>query len=636
MEDRGPISPPEEIIKVDAQLSLSEAAPGTVEKPTKKQSATSESKTATNGKDPRSDLGSKEAVCWVRNQTPKRLRIEFGASEPAEQTLVLAPLAEQELIVKSAQEEKGFKELASQGLIAYKKLTKAEKLNLEGLGSIIFSLAFTYFIFSGILTSEYPGLKIVLWGIVPAVAAVSGVVAALVFGLGLTTVLRVFQQGFTLFLVLATGGGLSAGVIYYFGGGQQLLSEEPALSLLGRLLQFTFIAVASLLPALLYFLFDRHRLGTLRTHFEQQIFRFDPTVKTLADVHAKYGSQLDELYGRDPTTAKGRHIPGTRWPIWVCTLVITMGWIVTLPPAEVGLEASTSPSISAFLYPDHSAIAFGFLGAYYFAIFSVSRRYTRGDLQPKAYSHIVVRIFIVFIMAWVIETVVGAHDSMFALIFLIGVMPETFWTVFNEFVRNQLLGPVIHSLKERDPLTNLEGIDPYDRARLAEEGVTNIESLAHHDLIDLILTTRIPVPRLVDWLDQAILYLHLPNDWYPFPLNVKHESNEVEDTSTLSGGENVTTPLTMRQRLKTYGIRTATDFLRAYHAAEGRNNLKSLFCILDEREDHIEEEKASRIQVLYDTLLDDEWLSYIRHWRRSIEIEEATIRVDVGGRTGVY
>ena len=37
------------------------------------------------------------------------------------------------------------------------------------------------------------------------------------------------------------------------------------------------------------------------------------------------------------------------------------------------------------------------------------------------------------------------------------------------------------------PLTALEGIDLYDRTRLASEGVTNIEALAHHNMIDLVL-----------------------------------------------------------------------------------------------------------------------------------------------------
>lgn len=57
-------------------------------------------------------------------------------------------------------------------------------------------------------------------------------------------------------------------------------------------------------------------------------------------------------------------------------------------------------------------------------------------------------------------------------------------------------------------MTKPEGINLYHRARLMEEGVENIENLAHHDLVDLILRTRIPVSVLIDWVDQAILYLH--------------------------------------------------------------------------------------------------------------------------------
>jgi len=136
-------------------------------------------------------------------------------------------------------------------------------------------------------------------------------------------------------------------------------------------------------------------------------------------------------------------------------------------------------------------------------------------------------------------------------------------------------------------------------------------------------------------LDQAILYLHLPNDWYPSLPDAKDESDDVEGKGTPSGGNDVAKPLTMRQRLKTYGIRTATDFIKAYEAAVERKNLRSLFWILDEPDEHIEEKRVYRIQVLYDTLLDDEWLSYIRHWRQSIKVEEETIRVDDDGRTKV-
>jgi len=46
-------------------------------------------------------------------------------------------------------------------------------------------------------------------------------------------------------------------------------------------------------------------------------------------------------------------------------------------------------------------------------------------------------------------------------------------------------------------------------ARLLEEGIEDMQSLATANFVDVILHTRVPVGRLVDWVDQAHLYLHL-------------------------------------------------------------------------------------------------------------------------------
>ena len=70
------------------------------------------------------------------------------------------------------------------------------------------------------------------------------------------------------------------------------------LTLVCRTMQLVLISIAALLPALLYYQFDRDRLSTLREKFEQQIFRLDRTMKTSLDIDAKYGRQIDEIYGR--------------------------------------------------------------------------------------------------------------------------------------------------------------------------------------------------------------------------------------------------------------------------------------------------------------------------------------------------
>ena len=86
---------------------------------------------------------------------------------------------------------------------------------------------------------------------------------------------------------------------------QDLVDDELAfLTLIGRGLQWTFIVIASILPALLFFMFDRVKLVTLRQSFERGMLRFDPTVSTLSDVRARFGPQMDEVYGRNARTPR--------------------------------------------------------------------------------------------------------------------------------------------------------------------------------------------------------------------------------------------------------------------------------------------------------------------------------------------
>jgi tetratricopeptide (TPR) repeat protein len=151
---------------------------------------------------------------------------------------------------------------------------------------------------------------------------------------------------------------------------------------------------------------------------------------------------------------------------------------------------------------------------------------------------------------------------------------------------------------EKHPLTKLEGIDLYDRARLEQEGIVNVESFAHHDLIRLVLETRIPVPQLVDWMDQAILYLHCVQD--------------SDDTS--------------RQKLRAYGIRTTTDLLACWEAAEERKDFEDLKKLLDDGN-----KIPHRLEVIRDALLDDEWLHRVENWRD--DSERAEKKVDAFPKT---
>jgi hypothetical protein len=423
---------------------------------------------------------------------------------------------------------------------------------------------------------------------------------------------RWIAQAISLLLILTLGLVLPALAFYLFGGGRELMSSQNSLMKLGRALQLLFIFTASLLPALLYFLFDRQQLGTLRQRFEQQIFRLDPNVESLRDVSAKYGRQIDEIYGRETAGSEGRLARGTRWPILVATLVMTLGWMLTLLPSGPEADTIQPRQLLDFFIPQQSSVTFGFLGAYFFVLNTVLHRYVRADLKPKAYSSITVRILVVFILAWVIGAVFGTSTSALVVTFLIGVFPESGLTLIRESIRNQtgigkIVGLVGSRTKERFPLIELKELDVYDRARLLDEGVTNIEGLAHHDLIDLMLETRIPVPRLVDWIDQAILYLHLQ-----FDSGNNEEPEESENPQTRN--RKVTDSEGLRDLsafLHDNCIRTATDFIVTYEHKD-KSTLHNRATV----------DQQSRLQVLYEVLQDDEWLDHIRHWRASSRVTE--------------
>ena len=112
--------------------------------------------------------------------------------------------------------------------------------------------------------------------------------------------------------------------------------------------------------------------------------------------------------------------------------------------------------------------------------------------------------------------------------------------------------------------------------------MTNVEALAHHDLVELMLLTRIPVPRLVDWTDQAILHLHVdPGD---------------------------------RATLRRYGIRTASDLIHAYTVATNKDEFLAIL--------GGEDGKPKRLELIVEAMKDEAWMANIRFWHGDVDAPE--------------
>src|SRR5262249_810698 len=245
-------------------------------------------------------------------------------------------------------------------------------------------------------------------------------------------------------------------------------SDAATAVLIGVGLQLIFIVIAASLPALLYFLFDREKRDTLRERFTRQIFRLDPSVKTVNDVNVKYGSALEQAYGREQGTE--RLIPGHRSPIVVATAVITLGWVLTLLEPHLAERVSQRSLVSLFT-PVPKAVVFAFLGAYVFTLNHLLRGFLREDLRPKSYAHVAVRVVSATVFAFVLSKMTAAASSgstgsdegyLLVIAFIVGVLPETFLLRLQELARtfvgknvvgmkSQSLVPLIY---EPHPLTN--------------------------------------------------------------------------------------------------------------------------------------------------------------------------------------
>ncbi len=407
---------------------------------------------------------------------------------------------------------------------------------------------------------------------------------------------------------LILSAGLPVGAVMYFYGDVAPLSASDFLSIamLGRFLQFFLILLATLLPGLMYFQFERQRVSAIRDRFFREIMQLNPNVVTREDARISYGGLVDEISGIVGATSRQYALLSFGLPILLSTWMIAMGWLISLDPFGKTGEAAIE-EIYIYLAPASTAFSFAFLGAYFFSLNLVFRRYARGDLTPKAYNHITVRIISALIVVWVLNLVpfLNALTPAYLMIlaFLVGMFPESGVAFIQDLARKKFLGTLFPSLQEKHPITDLEGINLYDRVRLLEEGVESVENLVHYNPIELLLRTRMPLPRLVDLVDQAILYLYV--------------RGENEEAKTHQASLRI---------LRAYGVRTATDLVRLDDSFSGRDGpnprkdeYSALFMGL------LKSEKGNdlpRLDSILRAIRKNTWINYLMHWRETSEARD--------------
>jgi len=244
-----------------------------------------------------------------------------------------------------------------------------------------------------------------------------------------------------------------------------------------------------------------------------------------------------------------------------------------------------------------AAFNFAFLGAYFFGIQMLFRRFVHRDLGPNAFLAFATRIILAVIAVSVVIyclpdsiqlklTDTNETWSKVALVvaFTVGFFPQLVWKYIRAlFVTLSLAKFFVPNFGTKQPLNQLDGLTVWQEVRLEEEDVENVPNFASADVVDLMLRTRIPPERLVFWVDQAILLTVLGwgKDYTP-----KGEAPAA--------------------KLRDLGIKTATQFYDATaETAPGRALIKERLGNID-----------GKLSVLRRTMELEPNFRLVRNWRK--------------------
>lgn len=208
-------------------------------------------------------------------------------------------------------------------------------------------------------------------------------------------------------------------------------------------------------------------------------------------------------------------------PVFFVTLFCALGfWVLFAgkPPIILnGIFAGgfSKADLGALPYSHLSLVAIGMaiLGSYVWSIQYISRRLNTLDLSPGAYYSIGTRIVFAsfvsvtlhhFIQSFNPESKNELLQLLPVIAFFTGIFPQRAMQYIQEkLIIFRKLGKGAHELS----LDMIEGMNLFNKVRLAEVGIDNAQNLAEANLEELILKTPFNPGLLLDWIAQAKLYV---------------------------------------------------------------------------------------------------------------------------------
>ncbi len=288
-----------------------------------------------------------------------------------------------------------------------------------------------------------------------------------------------------------------------------------------------------------------------------------------------YRQKFDAYYGK--SVSESGHRQGspvrieTLFPVFLLTATLAVCWTAVLWD-----QGFVSDPTSVW-----DILKFGFMGAYFFLLQMLIRRFFQSDLRPSAYANAMLRIITVLLLVATLHQLMPTDNlrTEAVVAFVVGLFPLVGMQALQR-TGAAALRAAVPSLSPPYPLNQVDGLSIWYEARLLEEGIEDMQSLATANFVDVILHTRVPVGRLVDWVDQAHLYLHfdrIERGWLERKLGTRQKAGAEPEKAERAGADflvrgSVTETSRAGTRTRTafrqLGIRTATDLLKAFPAKD--------------------------------------------------------------------
>lgn len=199
-------------------------------------------------------------------------------------------------------------------------------------------------------------------------------------------------------------------------------------------------------------------------------------------------------------------------PILISMAVVLFGTLIIY--IHLGFDIKSLPDFVSHFKGVRSEIIFAFTGAYLWSLSDILIRMRNANLNPNAIHFTWIRIIVATLLGYIISTTSLSDTLKLFFSFIVGIIPLISMkkNLIKIGIENSKLNLTL--FKRDSSFPSLEGLSGDLVQRFEEESIFSNSGLAFADPIHLHFRTNIGWQRLLDLIDQAILFSYI-NDKIP-------------------------------------------------------------------------------------------------------------------------